>query len=56
MNKCIVCDKPTEWFEPRFCYYACKEHRDIPPAYIQEVTDLWHITKERNQKTQDQDA
>lgn len=48
--------KPTEWFEPRFCYYACEECKDIPLAYIHEVADLWRIIKERNLKTQDQGA
>ena len=34
MNKCIACDTLTEWFEPRFLYYACEVHRDIPPVLI----------------------
>ncbi|OQB10765.1 MAG: hypothetical protein BWY21_00060 [Parcubacteria group bacterium ADurb.Bin216] len=36
MNKltglCRVCGKPTNWFEPRFLYFACIEHSSIPPV------------------------
>jgi hypothetical protein len=34
---CIVCGKPTEWFEPRFLYYCCEEHRNVPPTEVHNV-------------------
>ena len=35
--KCIICNKETEWFEPRFGYAACEEHQKLSPVKISEL-------------------
>lgn len=52
---CVVCGKPVskESYEPRFGYYICKEHENIPPAFIDE-----HIipkTERKNYETASQE-
>lgn len=33
-QKCDICGSRKDlWYEPRFHYYSCEEHKDIPPAY-----------------------
>lgn len=34
---CVVCGKSTDWFEPRFGYYACEEHQSLSPVYIGQL-------------------
>lgn len=38
-NRCIICGSTEAILEPRFNYYVCNKHKNIPPANIHKYKE-----------------
>lgn len=48
---CIVCERYDDnQTEPRFYYTVCKEHRWVPPVYLDKAKEEWNVLHTRKQK------